>query len=148
MMDPMMFWSDAPKLGQRKKFMSRHVAIDIFVTASCRDTRPGELTKSDMENGPVEIVDLPMKNGDMFHGKMLVHQRISNISKMPKLRFPQIGRCFQVRWMVYNWKSIYKWMMTGGTPMDWKPPNKFTYGSVCFWNMIPLSLRPATSLGH
>ena len=23
-----------------------------------------------MENGPVEIVDFPMKNGDIFHGKM------------------------------------------------------------------------------
>ena len=30
-----------------------------------------------MENGPVEIVDFPIKNGGSFHGKMLVHQRIS-----------------------------------------------------------------------
>jgi hypothetical protein len=30
------------------------------------DTRPGKHTKSELENGPVEIVDLPIKNGD-FH---------------------------------------------------------------------------------
>ena len=29
-----------------------------------------------IENGPVEIVDFPMKNGGSFHGKMLVHQRV------------------------------------------------------------------------
>ena len=29
-----------------------------------RCTRPGEPTKSDIENGPVEIVDFPIKNGD------------------------------------------------------------------------------------
>ena len=29
-----------------------------------------------MENGPLEIVDFPMKNGGSFHSKMLVHQRV------------------------------------------------------------------------
>ena len=29
-----------------------------------------------IENGPVEIVDFPIKNGGSFHGKMLVHQRV------------------------------------------------------------------------
>jgi len=28
-------------------------------------TRPGKHTKSDMENGPVQIVDLPIKIGDV-----------------------------------------------------------------------------------
>ena len=27
-------------------------------------TRPGKHTKSELENGPVEIDDLPIKNGD------------------------------------------------------------------------------------
>ena len=26
----------------------------------------------------------------------------------------------QARWIVYKGESIYKWMKTGGTPMDWK----------------------------
>ena len=30
-------------------------------------TRPGEHTNIAMENGPVEIVDFPMKNGGSFH---------------------------------------------------------------------------------
>ena len=29
-----------------------------------------------IENGPVEIVDFPIKHGGSFHGKMLVHQRV------------------------------------------------------------------------
>ena len=29
-------------------------------------------------------------------------------------------------WLVYFMENpIYKWMITGGTPMDWKPPNEF-----------------------
>ena len=32
-----------------------------------RFTRLGKHTKSDIENGPVEIVDLPIKNGGSFH---------------------------------------------------------------------------------
>ena len=39
-------------------------------------SRPGELTVCDIEHGPVEIVDFPVKNGGSFHGKMLVHQRV------------------------------------------------------------------------
>ena len=33
----------------------------------------------------------------------------------------------QKRWMVNlsMGKSIYKWMRTGGTPMDWKPPCRY-----------------------
>ena len=30
-----------------------------------------------MEHGPVEMVDLPIKNGGSFHCKMLVHQRVN-----------------------------------------------------------------------
>ena len=30
-------------------------------------TRPGKQTKSELENGPVEIVDFPIKNGGSFH---------------------------------------------------------------------------------
>ena len=37
-----------------------------------------------IENGPVEIVDFPIKNGGSFHGKMLVHQRVS-LPKKTKL---------------------------------------------------------------
>ena len=29
-----------------------------------------------MENGPVEIVDFPINSMVIFHGKMLVHQRV------------------------------------------------------------------------
>ena len=29
-----------------------------------------------IEHGPVEIVDFPIKNGESFHSKMLVHQRV------------------------------------------------------------------------
>ena len=29
-----------------------------------------------MENGPVEIVDFPIKNGGSFHSFLLVHQRV------------------------------------------------------------------------
>jgi len=31
-------------------------------------------------------------------------------------------------------KSIYKWMMTGATPMDWKPQ----YGYMIIYDMISL----------
>ena len=30
-------------------------------------TRPGKQTKSELENGPVEIVDVSIKNGESFH---------------------------------------------------------------------------------
>ena len=30
-----------------------------------------------MENGPVEIVDFPINSMVIFHGKMLVHQRVA-----------------------------------------------------------------------
>ena len=33
-----------------------------------------------IENGPVEIVEFPIKNGGSFHGKMLVHQRVIQLS--------------------------------------------------------------------
>ena len=35
-----------------------------------------------MENGPVEIVDFPIKNGGSFHSKMLVHQRVGLFSML------------------------------------------------------------------
>ena len=34
------------------------------------------MTNVAIENGPVEIVDFPIKNDGSFHGKMLVHQRV------------------------------------------------------------------------
>ena len=40
----------------------------------------GERSHFAMENGPVEIVDFPIKNGGSFHGKMLVHQRVNHLS--------------------------------------------------------------------
>ena len=32
-----------------------------------------------MENGPVEIVDFPINSMAIFHGKMLVHQRVLGV---------------------------------------------------------------------
>ena len=37
----------------------------------------GELTVCELENGPVEIVDFPMKNGGSFHSFLYVHQMVS-----------------------------------------------------------------------
>ena len=36
------------------------------------DTRPGKHTKSELENGPVEIVDVSIENGGSFQFVMLV----------------------------------------------------------------------------
>ena len=46
-----------------------------------------------IENGPVEIVDFPMKNGGSFHGKMLVYQ--AGYPKSEQL-YPNIS--FLKRW--------------------------------------------------
>ena len=35
---------------------------------------PLVMTNVAIENGPVEIVDFPIKNGGSFHSKMLVYQ--------------------------------------------------------------------------
>ena len=40
-----------------------------------------------VENGPVEIVDFPIENGGSFHGKMLIHQRVSKKNYQSKLKF-------------------------------------------------------------
>ena len=37
---------------------------------------PLVMTNVAIENGPVEIVDFPIKNGGSFHCKMLVYQRV------------------------------------------------------------------------
>ena len=34
-----------------------------------------------IENGPVEIVDFPINSMVIFHGKMLVHQRVEVFGK-------------------------------------------------------------------
>ena len=41
-------------------------------------TRPGKHTKSELENGPVEIVDLPIQHADFpwLCYAMLVYQRV------------------------------------------------------------------------
>ena len=36
----------------------------------------------------------------------------------------------QARWIVYKGKSIYKWMKTGGTRMDWKYEK---WGGICIY---------------
>ena len=35
-----------------------------------------------IENGPVEIVSFPMKNGGSFHSFLLVYQRVLGISEL------------------------------------------------------------------
>jgi hypothetical protein len=37
----------------------------------------GKHTKSDIENGPIEIVDLPIKIGESFHSYVNVYQRVN-----------------------------------------------------------------------
>jgi hypothetical protein len=39
-------------------------------------TRPGKLKVCELENGLVEIVDLPFKNGWIFHSYVKVYQRV------------------------------------------------------------------------
>ena len=47
----------------------------------------------------IEIVDFPMKNGGSFHGKMLVHQRVSLVLNPPFFQiFPDPECC---------WKQLY-----------------------------------------
>ena len=48
-----------------------------------------------IENGPVEIVDFPMKHGGSFHSKMLVHQRVISMwQKHETVSRPSLGPSF------------------------------------------------------
>ena len=60
-----------------------------------------------MENGPVEIVDFPNKNGGSFHCKMLVHQRV--------LYMDDLGK-----------STVYKWRKSQKTWIFWVPPKSQT----------------------
>ena len=44
-----------------------------------KHTRPGK--QFAIQNGPVEIVDLPMKNGGSFHGFLYVYQNVFTVWK-------------------------------------------------------------------
>ena len=46
-------------MGWHKSFV-----VGILLRLDMGSTRPGELTQKAIENGPVEIVDFPIKNGD------------------------------------------------------------------------------------
>ena len=50
------------------------------------DTRPGQHTKSDIENGPVEIVDLPINSLVIFHSFLYVDQRVNGRLSMANVR--------------------------------------------------------------
>ena len=69
-------WLSSPQNPTRLHMWS-HIAIVLII--SCYSIPHDTLwwTNIAMENGPVEIVDFPIKNGESFHGKMLVHQRVS-----------------------------------------------------------------------
>ena len=45
-------------------------------------------------------------------------------------RFPEMEVPPKTLDGLFHRKSIYKWMMTGGTPMDWKPP----FGVILFFH--------------
>ena len=44
-------------------------------------TRPGKRLQKTMENGPVEIVDVPIKDGGSFDSYVTVYQRVVNPSE-------------------------------------------------------------------
>ena len=57
-----------------------------------------------MENGPVEIVDFPNKNGGSFHGKMLVHQRVITIkSHYNPIKIP----------LNHHFPMVFLWFLNG-----------------------------------
>ena len=76
---------------------------------------------------PTERMNLP---GDFLQE----HEDIQEKAKcsLPKSwRYPK-----NAGWFInYNGKSIYKWMMTGGTPMDWRPPfRSFIHADFARWS--------------
>ena len=70
-----MRWSENSAFWNRRDLHRSQISTDALWM---RWLPSGELTCCYMENGPVEIVDFPMKNGGSFHGKMLVYQRVVN----------------------------------------------------------------------
>jgi hypothetical protein len=43
-----------------------------------------------IENGTVEIVDLPIKNGGSFHSYMLVYQWVNHVNHVKSYLFPHL----------------------------------------------------------
>ena len=65
----------------------------------------GNLTVSNIENGPVEIVDLSTKNGDLNHSDVKVYQRVPLCRRRPQIEYQNVVNV--VRWNVRMYVGIH-----------------------------------------
>ena len=87
-----------------------------------------------IENGPVEIVDCPIKNGGSFHSNMLVHQRVSYYIPWISHEYPM-----NIPWISHEYPMNIPW-----NPI--KPP--FSYGFPMLFVCLPWITEPPGTARH
>ena len=109
------------------------------------DIPSGEVTNIAMDKMAIEIVDFPINSMVIFHGKMLVHQRVSE-SFSEFSREPKIHRfCPETKGIEYHWITQH---------LPWKPYTTYTkvyhFGWILFWIFLWLSgcTIPLAGCGH